>query len=173
MNTTDRGFSIDWLFATALAILLLLINPEQLVWRIILLAAAGLLLLNVVRKSEWVRRSNPILTLTGESFVDDDDTFRRKVKGYGLVTVGMLVFSFVTWPSKPIGYSGDVVVLPGSVTSQIEYHPTTKGILPNVPGVQPGAETNEPIGRVIGAPVKTVKPTRVPNPPRNVTATAE
>jgi hypothetical protein len=171
MNTTDQGFSKEGLMGIALAILLLLINPEELVWRIILLATAGLLLLNVVRKSEWVSRSNPILTLSGESFADDDDPFWRKVKGYGLVTLGMLVFTFVTWPSKPVGFSGDVVILPGTATPQIQFHPTPKGILPDAPEVQPGPEKKQATGRAAGVPVQNVKPPAArPNPPGGLTA---
>lgn len=174
MNSTDRGFSIDWLLGTALTLLILLINPDESGWRMILLVSAGLLFLIAVGKGQWVKRTDPILTLTGAAVADDGDTFSRRLRAYAFVIVGITVFGFVTWPSKPIGLSGDVVLLPGMDTPQIQFHPTPKAIPPIVPGVQPGTEMKEPIGRAIGAPVKVVKPRPVtPGPPRNLTITVQ
>jgi hypothetical protein len=184
MNSPDQGFSIEGSITTAVGLLLLLIRPEQPVWRIVLLALAGSLFLNVVRKSQWAKRSNPILTLTGESFADDDDTFMRKLRAYALIIFVIAAFGFVTWPENPTAIPGDGVLFYSSATSQIQFQ-TPKGILPNKPDAQPGTETKQATGPILGAPVKGVKlathppapPTdlrvaRVPNSPNAVSATA-
>jgi hypothetical protein len=171
MKSTDRGFSIESLVGTALTLLILLINPEEPRWRIIILVSASLAFLIAVGKSQWARRTSPILTLNGEFFPDDDDSFLRKLPAYTFVLLAITIFGFATWPSKDFGVPGDAVILTGPVTSPIQYHPTPKGILPNEPGVQPGAEIKGPVAGVIGAPVKTVKPPALhPAAPTNVTA---
>lgn len=173
MKSTDRGFSIEGLIGTALTLLALLINPDDPGWRIVILVSAGLLFLNAVRKSQWAERTSPILTLNGESFPDDTESFLRKLSAYTFVILGITIFGFVTWPSKQFALPGDAVVLSGPVTSQIQFHPTPKGILPNVPDVQPGTDMKVPIGHAIGAPGKDVKPMVPPSPPTRVTATAQ
>jgi hypothetical protein len=158
MDSKDQQFSIEGLIGIVLALAVPLIDPEQPGWRIAILVASGLILLHVVGKSQWVKRSTPILTLKGEFFADDDDTFMRKIRAYGLVVIGITAFGFVSWPSKDVGVFGNVVVLIGPAASQIQYVPTLKGILPNKSDVQTGAETKSSAGGVLGAPVKHVKP---------------
>src|ERR1019366_1257648 len=107
MDSKEHGFSIQGSIETAVALSLLLINPEQPFWRIVILLSMGLLLLDAVRKSQWVKRTSPILTLTGESFADDDDTVSRKLKAYASVILGIAILGFVTWTPKPIDVPGD------------------------------------------------------------------
>ena len=168
------GFSSEWLVGTALTLLILLINPEEPAWRIFILASAALAFLIAVGKRQWARRTSLILTLTGESFADDDDSFLRKLPAYTFVLLATTVFGFATWPLKDFGVRGDVVLLSGSVTPPIQYHPAPKGILPNEPGVQPGSEIKGPVRRAVGTPAKDVKPPKLnPAPPRNVVATVQ
>ena len=156
----------------AAAFSLLLINPEQPTWRIVILVGSGLLLLNVVRKSQWVKRSNPILTLTGESFANDDDTVLRKLKAYVSLVLVIAAFGFITWPDKLIGIPGDGVTFYSSDASQLRYSPTPKGILPNKPDVIVGSNTKQAAGPILGAPAKGARPSTVlPNPPSSLTIT--
>lgn len=171
MDLKEQGFSVEASITTAVALLLLLISPEQPVWRIVILAASALLLLNVVRKSRWVKRSNPILTLTGESFADDDDTVSRKLGAYASVVLVIAVFGIITWPQKPIGIPGDAVLFYGPAESQHRYSPTPKGILPNKPDVRVGSDTKQAAGPVLGAPANGARPSVRPAAPSALTVT--
>jgi hypothetical protein len=151
MKSTDRGFSIEWLLGTVASLLVLLINPEQPGWRMAILVLAGALLLSAVRKTRWANQTSQILTLipNGEMSPDDAGVFWRKLQGYAVVILCIVIFGVVTWPSKQIVSSGDAVLLSGPVTSQIEFHPTTQhGILPNTSVSGSGVEKKP--GQVIG-----------------------
>jgi hypothetical protein len=174
MDATNQGLSVEWLLGTGLTLLVLLINPEQAGWRIGILATAGLVFLNAVRKSQWAQRTNLIITLNGESFAEDGDTFLRKLTAYAFVVLGIAVLGLVTWPSRSIVGTGDEVIFTGPETSQIQYHPTPNGILTNEPNVQSGAEKKQTTGRVLGTPGKDVKPPVArPSPPRSLTVIAK
>jgi hypothetical protein len=157
MDSKDQGFSIEASITTSAAFLLLLIQPEQPAWRIIILTTSGLLLLNVVRKSRWAKRTNPILTLKDEPYADDDDTFLRKIPACTLVILGIVAFGVLTWPPKPIDIPGDGVLFYSPAETQLHYHPTPNGILPSKPDAKLGSETKRVTGPTLGATVKGVK----------------
>jgi hypothetical protein len=174
MNSTDQGFSIEGSITTALGVLLLFARPEQPGWRITLLVFAGLFLLNGVRKSQWAKRTNPIPSITGQSYADDDDTFWPKLRAYAFVILGVTVLGFVTWPPKPDTGLDNGVLFYSPDTSQIQFH-TPKGILPNKSDVQPGAEAkggNKPVELPLNG--RDFKPPAIrPAPPTGVSATAQ
>jgi hypothetical protein len=174
MDSNERGISIEGLIAIFLGFLLALINPEQAFWRICILASMAGVLLNLVRR-KWTIQRNPILTLTGKSSPEDEDTFLSKFPGYVFATLLIVVIGVVTWPTEPFSFSGDAVILPGAAPPPIQYiPPTPKGILPSPPVVQPGPVSNHQTGR-IGVPPKAAKPQvpAAPAAPSNLKATAQ
>jgi hypothetical protein len=165
MNSTDRVLSTEALIGICLALVLVLVDPEQPGWRILILASLGLVLLNIVRKN-WGKRKDSILTLTGEFFSDDEDTFLTKLPGYVAVVLFTAILGFATWPHQSVGFSGDVVVLSGTGTPPIQYNPpSSKGIVPSPPLAQVGANVKKPVGQA-GIPGKGTKPP-VPVAPRS------
>ena|ERR1019366_1861722 len=171
MDSKEQGFSIQGSIETAVALSLLLINPEQPFWRIVILLSMALLLLDAVRKSQWVKRTSPILTLTGESFADDGDTVSRKLKAYAFVILGIAVFGFITWSPKPIEIPGDGVLFYSPTESKLQYSPTPKGILPNKPDANV-SEMKQAAGPILGAPAKGARPSIRPSAPSALSATA-
>jgi hypothetical protein len=107
MKSTERGVSIEWLLGMALTLVVLLVDPEKPGWRILILVAIAVLFVDAVRKSQWMKRGSPILTLTGEFFPDDGESFSRKLSGYALVLLGIAIFGFVTWPTRYSVAPGD------------------------------------------------------------------
>ncbi len=150
-----------------LALLYPLIDVEDPRWRIAILVAAGLVALEIVRKIEWVKESDQILSLNCEPPTDDCGIFSRKLRVYMLVVLVFTLLGFGNLPPKQMGVPGDGVILAIPAASQIEYHPTEKGILPNA---QPETDSKMTGMGVLGGSAKGAKPVMLrPNAPFNVT----
>jgi hypothetical protein len=150
-----------------LALLYPLIDVEDPRWRIAILVAAGLVALHIVRKIEWVNQPDQILSLNGESPTVDAGIFSRKLRGYMLVVLVFTLLGFGNWSPKRTGVPGDGVILAIPAASQIEYHPTEKGILPNA---QRETDSKMTAVGVLGGSARGTKPVMLrPNAPFNLT----
>ncbi len=172
MEPTDRGMSKEAWVGIAVALVLSLLRVEEPVSRVIIIIVAGTASLLALRKSAWTKQTDTIITLSGKDFSDPTLTAFQKVWPYGIIILAFTVLGIVTWPSSHEGFSGDAVIIPGSIPSEIQFHPAPKPDLPNASPAQP--QTNPGIGHVAGDPLKTAKPPIAkPMPPTNVKAQPE
>jgi hypothetical protein len=82
------------------ALLSILIPPDNPGWRIVILVVGGLLIADAVRKTDWVKERNPVLSLTHGFIPNESDSFWREVLASVFVAAAITGYGFITWPAK-------------------------------------------------------------------------
>jgi hypothetical protein len=84
----------------ALALLLLLIDPQQPFWRIAILLVSTFLLADVVRKTAWIKQGHIELSIVRGVVENPASGYWRTVSAIVFVFLGMAIFGLITWPKR-------------------------------------------------------------------------
>src|ERR1700692_1353058 len=93
-------FSIEWKVGLGLTIVFLLMDPNNVGWRITLLAVACLLFMDAARNSVWAKGKVDNLSLTAGITSHESPSLLRSALLCCLIICIVVVFGFITWPIR-------------------------------------------------------------------------
>jgi hypothetical protein len=162
VESSNRGLSVEGGVGMAIALLSPLIPPGSQRWRITILIVGGALIVDVIRKTDWVKETNPVLSLIDGYIPNESDSLWRKLLAFVLVAAMIAVYGTLTWPTKTTSTTVvQVAYVPPSPNSSNNRPSTLNGIFP--------PPTATPV--LIPKPLASLPPTQsktkpIPKPPQ-------